>query len=210
MVTKLKNSAGNYVTIQAGESCNLTGTLKDTGASTVTSPLTFTLTLYDEKTGAIINSRNGQDVLNTNGGAVTSGAYTVELDSSDTAAVGDIEDGGTQNRIARLEFTYNDGDSDRKGIEEFLFTVEKMKTAVGVGSGANEVTLTVTDASTNPVAEARVWVTSDKAGQTIVGGPVITGDDGITPTLNLDSGTYYSWTEHDDFSFTNPHTLTVS
>ena len=51
MATRLKDSSGDFVTIQEGESCNITGTLKDTAGSTVTSPITFTISLLDESTG---------------------------------------------------------------------------------------------------------------------------------------------------------------
>ena len=210
MATKLKNASGEYVTIQAGESANLTGTLKDATGATLLSVSTFTLTLYDNTTGAIINSRKDQDVNNANGGTVTSGNYTVELDANDTAAVGDIAENKDQIRVARLTFTYNDGDSVRTGIEEFTFKVERLKETVGTGSGSNDVTLTVTDASSNPVAEATVYVTSDLAGQEIVAGPVITNVSGVTPTLKLNVGTFYQWATHDGYSFTNPVKFTVS
>ena len=85
-----------------------------------------------------------------------------------------------------------------------------MKTTIGVGSGANEITLTVTDSSANPVAEATVYVTTDLAGQNVVAGPVITNVSGVTPTLFLDAGTYYSFSSHADYTFTNPQTVTVS
>lgn len=210
MATKLKNASGEYVTIQAGESANLTGTLKDATGATLLSVSTFTLTLYDNTTGAIINSRKDQDVNNANGGTVTSGVYTVELDASDTAAVGDIAENKDQVRVARLKFTYNDGDSVRTGIEEFTFKVERLKETVGTGSGSNDVTLTVTDASSNPVPEATVYVTSDLAGQEIIAGPVITNVSGVTPTLKLNVGTFYQWATHDEYSFTNPIKFTVS
>jgi len=210
MATKLKNASGEYVTIQAGESANLTGTLKDATGATLLSVSTFTLTLYDNITGAIINSRKDQDVNNANGGTVTSGTYTVELDANDTAAVGDIEENNDQVRVARLTFTYNDGDSVRTGIEEFTFKVERLKETIGTGSGSNDVTLTVTDSSSNPVAEARVWVTTDLAGQEIIAGPVITNISGITPTLKLNAGTFYQWATHEDYTFTNPSKFTVS
>jgi hypothetical protein len=210
MTTQLKNAAGEYVTIQSGESCNLTGTLKSTEGATITSIATLTLTLYDSATGAIINSRNAQNVNGVNGGSFTSGNYVIELDSADTTAVGDIADNSSQVRVARIEFTYSDGDTTRKGIEQFSFKVEKMKTAIGVGSGSNEITLTVTNSSSNPVAEASVYVTTDIAGQNVVAGPVLTDVAGVTPTLNLDAGTYFSWSEHADYTFTNPQTFTVS
>lgn len=210
MATKLKNASGEYVTIQAGESANLTGTLKDATGATLLSVSTFTLTLYDNITGAIINSRKDQDVNNENGGTVTSGTYTVELDANDTAAVGDIEENNDQVRVARLTFTYNDGDSVRTGIEEFTFKVERLKETIGTGSGSNDITLTVTDSASNPIAEARVWVTTDIAGQEIIAGPVITNVSGVTPTLKLNAGTFYQWASHEDKTFTNPVKFIVS
>ena len=210
MATQLKNAAGEFVTIQAGESANLTGTLKDASQTTLASVSTFTITLFDQATSAIINSRKDQDVNNVNGGTVVAGEYTIEMDANDTASVGDIEAGETQVRVARLTFTYNDGDSVRTGIEEFTFKVEALAETIGVGSGSNEITLTITDKDSNPLAEASVWVTSDKAGQDIIAGPVLTNVNGQTPTLNLNAGTFYQWASHEAFTFTNPKSFVVS
>ena len=210
MSTALKNSSGEYITIESGESCNLTGTLKSTEGETVTSVSSLTITLYDKSSGTIINSRNSQTVNNVNGGTFSAGVYTIELDGADTEAVGEVADGSSQERIARIEWGYSDGDSTRTGIEEFSFLVHKMVTAIGVGTGANQITLTVTDSSSNPVAEATVHVSTDLAGQQIVAGPVFTNVSGVTPTLYLDTGEYYSWSSHTDYSFTNPSKFTVS
>ena len=117
MKTQLKNTSGEYVTINDGESCNLSGTLKDTGGVTITTISALKLTLLDETTGAIINNRNEQNVNGVNGGTFSDGTFTIELDGSDTAAVGDIADDKTQNRIARIVFEYSDGDTTRKGKE---------------------------------------------------------------------------------------------
>ena len=206
MATRLKDSSGDFVTIQEGESCNITGTLKDTAGSTVTSPITFTISLLDESTGAIVNSRKDQDVLTS----VSAGVYSVELDSSDTAIIGDLDEQTTQNRIVRLKRTRNEGDSTRTGLEEFFFPVEKPIEAIGVGSGANEVQLTVTDADGDAVPDVAVHVTSDKAGTTLVAGPVMTDANGQTPTLNLDTGTLYRWAAKDEYTFTNPTAITVT
>lgn len=206
MATRLKDSAGDFVTIQEGESANLTGTLKDTAGSTVTSPITFTITLLDESTGAIVNSRKDQNVISS----VSAGSYSIELDPDDTAIIGDLSEQNTQNRIARLKFTWSDGDSTRTGVEEFFFPVEATIEAIGVGAGANEVQLTVTDADGDAVPDVAVHVTSDKAGKTIVAGPVMTDADGQTPTLNLASGTLYRWAIKDQYTFTNPTAITVT
>ena len=210
MPTQLKNSAGDYVTINSGESCNLSGTLKDTAGATITSISTLKLTLFDESSGAIINSRKNQDVNGANGGTFSSGTFTIELDGSDTTAVGDIEDTKTQNRIARIQWSYSDGDSTRTNEQEFYFPIYKPQTTTGAGSGSNEITYTVTDSSSNPVGEATVYISSDLAGEAIVAGPVLTDVSGVTPTLYLDAGTYYSWSSHADYSFTNPAKFTVS
>ncbi len=210
MPTQLKNSAGDYVTINSGESCNLSGTLKDTAGATITSISTLKLTLFDESSGAIINSRKNQDVNGANGGTFSSGTFTIELDGSDTTAVGDIEETKTQNRIARIQWSYSDGDSTRTNEQEFYFPIYKPKTTTGAGSGSNEITYTVTDSSSNPVGEATVYISSDLAGEAIVAGPVLTDVSGVTPTLYLDAGTYYSWSSHADYSFTNPAKFTVS
>ena len=210
MPTQLKNSAGDYVTINSGESCNLSGTLKDKAGATITSISTLKLTLFDESSGAIINSRKNQDLNGANGGTFSSGTFTIELDGSDTTAVGDIEDTKTQNRIARIQWSYSDGDSTRTNEQEFYFPIYKPKTTTGAGSGSNEITYTVTDSSSNPVGEATVYISSDLAGEAIVAGPVLTDVSGVTPTLYLDAGTYYSWSSHADYSFTNPAKFTVS
>lgn len=206
MATRLKDSNGDFVTIQEGESCNITGTLKDTSGVTVTSAATFTISLLDESTGAIVNSRKDQDVLSS----LSSGDYSIELDQLDSVVIGDLPEQATQNRIVRLKFTWDDGDSTRTGLEEFFFPVEKTIEAIGVGSGANEVQLTVTDADGDAVPDVAVHVTSDKAGTALVAGPVMTDANGQTPTLNLDTGTLYRWALKDEYTFTNPTAITVT
>ena len=163
MPTKLKDSAGEFVRIQAGESCNLSGTLTDTAGAAVT-PATLTLSLFDYATGVIVNGRKDQNILNQNGGSVTAGVYTLELDPADTAIVGELAAGSSQDRVARLSYTWDDGDSTRTGIEEFTFPVERLTTAAGAGSGSSEITVTVHDAAANPIGGAVVYVTSDQAG----------------------------------------------
>lgn len=209
MATKLKDSSGQFVTIQAGESCNLTGTLKDTAGATVT-PLSFTISLFDYASGVIVNSRKEQDVLNANGGTVTAGVYEVELNGSDTQIVGTLSAGETQQRVARFSYTWSDSGNTRTGVEEFVFPVESLTTALDVGSGASEITVTITDASDNPVGGAIVYLTSDVAGQVIVAGPVFTTSAGLTPTLSVDTGAAYRWASATGYTFTNPQSLTVT
>ena len=209
MATKLKDSGGQFVTIQAGESCNLTGTLKDTAGTAVT-PLTFTLSLFDYASGVIVNSRKDQDVLGANGGTVTDGVYEIELNAADTQIGGTLAAGKSQERVARLTYTWNDSGNTRTGVEEFIFPVESLTTALDGGTGSSEITVTLTDANANPIGGAVVYLTSDLAGQSIVAGPVFTPDAGLTPTLSVDAGTFYRWASHDGYTFTNPQSLTVT
>jgi hypothetical protein len=50
-------------------------------------PTVLTLTYYDQATGAIINSRDGQDVLNQNDVTVTNGVVLWLLQQDDTAII---------------------------------------------------------------------------------------------------------------------------
>ena len=79
-----------------------------------------------------------------------------------------------------------------------------------MGSGSNEVQLTVTDANADAVPDVAVHVTSDKAGTVTVAGPVMTDANGQTPTLNLDAGTFYRWAVKTGWTFTNPTAITVT
>lgn len=65
-----------------------------------------------------------------------------------------------------------------------------------VGSGADQVTVTITDSATsNPIADADVWVTADAAGTSVVAGTLQTNSQGKA-TFLLDAGTtYYLWAQ---------------
>jgi hypothetical protein len=68
-----------------------TATLYDETGAVVdgTAMTTLTLSLYDKKTGATINSRSAQNALNANGVTVTSaGALTWTISTDDTVIVG--------------------------------------------------------------------------------------------------------------------------
>ena len=77
---------------------------------------TMTLTLYDKKTGAVINSRSAQNVKNTNGVAVTSaGALTWTIAYADTAMVGSE---GRERHVATFIGTWD------SGAKKFVHVVE--------------------------------------------------------------------------------------
>jgi hypothetical protein len=69
---------------------------------------TITLTLSDEKTGAIINSRDAQSILNVNGGAfhATSGLLSIIFTPADNVLVGTKP---VERHRALVEFTYASG-----------------------------------------------------------------------------------------------------
>jgi hypothetical protein len=74
---------------------------------------TLTLTLYDVETGDIINSRNDQDVLNTNGVTVDgSGNLTWIIDADDNAIV--TSTSKVEKHIALFKWTWNSGARDGK------------------------------------------------------------------------------------------------
>lgn len=77
--------------LDAGEGGRLTGTLTDATGTVIpkASVSSMTLTLKDAETGAVVNSRNAQNVLDANGCTLdaTSGAFAWTITASDTALV---------------------------------------------------------------------------------------------------------------------------
>ena len=93
----LKNSAGETVYVDEGESALLTATLYDTqnqslDKASITS-LTMTLTNSQSGSTVIINSRDNQNILDANGGSVaTDGTLTLKLLPDDNkSCVGSAE-----------------------------------------------------------------------------------------------------------------------
>lgn len=98
----------------------LTGTLKDDEGVVIPSGdiAALTVTLYRMPSGSIINSRDGQDIKNANGGTIhaTSGAWALVLSGLDNA----IEDGrGEETHQAQIKWTYNAGAKDGYHVFEF-------------------------------------------------------------------------------------------
>ena len=90
-----------------------TATLKDEAGVVIPSAdlTTLTLTLYDEATGAIINSRDNQNVLNATGVSIdASGLLTWTMDPDDNAIVDtSLAPGRTELHVARFDFTWSGG-----------------------------------------------------------------------------------------------------
>lgn len=83
---------------------------------------TLTLTLYYEASGTIINSRDGQDILDANNGAVSStGVVTLTLQPADLAAESTAR---YEWIVALLEWTYNAG--ALSGSEEIRFPLRNL------------------------------------------------------------------------------------
>ena len=107
-----------------GVSCRITATIKD--AAEVVIPLSSidacTLTLYDQATRAIINSRQAQDVLNANGTTIhaTSGLLTCDLNAADNVFVGEK---AKERHVALFKFTYS---TTKTGIAQVFLDVVRV------------------------------------------------------------------------------------
>ncbi len=77
-----------------------------------------------------------------------------------------------------------------------------------VGTGLNATVVTVEDVDDAPIMGAEVWVTTDIEGTNVIAGILTTNSLGQV-TFYLDSGTFYLWRNHSEFTFTNPKLVTV-
>jgi hypothetical protein len=110
----------NLPTYNQGTTVRITATLTDEeGEAVPTSSLTtLTATLYDRLTGDVINSRDGQNIKNANGGTYADGALALVLAPLDSPHNG----GATvEEHVLLLEWTYNGG--AQGGSEELLLRV---------------------------------------------------------------------------------------
>jgi len=129
----LLDQDGALALVQDGESLNITGSFLD--MDDVAIPLasidTVTLTLYDEETGDVINSRDDQDIKNANQGVITAGGdLTLRLGPLDNALQNSTFDElAVESHIARFSWTWSDGVETRTGKEEYRFRVQKLVTA---------------------------------------------------------------------------------
>lgn len=127
--TQLRGSDNQLFAVNEGQSFDLVLTPEDSSGAAIDANdlISLTLTLYDDATDGVINGRNAQDVLGANGGTIESdGTVTVRLDGSDNVIVGTVAEDGLENHVARLEYTYNDGQQVRTGKEERLFAVRQL------------------------------------------------------------------------------------
>lgn len=87
---------------------------------------TITLTLYDDYTGTIINSRNAQNVKNTNNVLYTeAGLLTWTLQPNDNVIVtSEVRTNGYEKHIALFEYTWSSG--AKAGKHELEFQVRQL------------------------------------------------------------------------------------
>jgi len=82
------------------------------------------LTLCDQATGTIINSRDGQNVLNANNVSVVEGLVTWQLQALDTAM--NNSDRESEIRIALWEWTYSPGSETLQGKHETVLRLQNL------------------------------------------------------------------------------------
>lgn len=127
--TELRGSDNQLFSVSEGQSCDfvLTPTDPDGAAIDANDLLTLTLTLYDDESDAVINSREDQDILDANGGTIEEDlTVTVRLDGDDNVIVGSASEDEIERHVARFEYTYNDGEQTRTGKAERVFGVKKL------------------------------------------------------------------------------------
>ncbi len=119
------------VSVQEGEGCDISGAFKNGSAAIAKAALaTVTATLYDETTGAVINSRNDQDILDANGCVVdASGNLTLRLQPLDNVLVGSPDVDDHETHILRIQWTWDDGVlvDDRTGKQQIRIHVQQLQ-----------------------------------------------------------------------------------
>lgn len=99
----------------------ITGTLTDDAGTAipVASVASLKLWLFHKRTGAIINLRNGQNILGANGGSVDSaGVLTLTLGPLDTQL--ESQTLPTSEIVAEIEWKYNAGAATGRATVQFL------------------------------------------------------------------------------------------
>ena len=124
---ELQDSGGKMIVVKAGSSNKITATLKDYAEVAINkaSLLTLTMTLKDG-TGAIVNSRSAVNIIDANGGYVSSaGVLSLYMNALDNTLIDSTLE--QERRIILLTYTWNDGvdSDDQVGMAEYLYVVDK-------------------------------------------------------------------------------------
>ena len=107
--------------VQEDSSATWTGYIRDAAGVAIASAdiVALTITLYDKLTGAAINSRTAQDILNANNVTVhaTSGLITWEIQPLDNVIVGTtLKTNKSEEHVALIEGTYDTSKKFKKEI----------------------------------------------------------------------------------------------
>ena len=130
--TLLKDGLESLV-VDAAESCKITWTPEDLDGAAIlkVNLISLNVTLYDNATNSVVNSRNAQSVIDVNGGTVsTAGVLTLRLTPTDTAIVGTVAEGVKQTRCIEFIWTWNDGVAVQTGVEVRGFEIQQRATVV--------------------------------------------------------------------------------
>lgn len=99
---------------------------KDETGATIHALTTLTLTLYDDSTGTIINSRNQQNVLDQNNVVFSGNTLIWTLQPADNIIVTTgVRTNSYERHIALFEYTYDSG--NKSGKHELEFSVRQLK-----------------------------------------------------------------------------------
>ena len=130
----LMDSDGERVEVDEGESCDIIATFIDLESATLdeASLATITCTLINAADGAVINSRQDQDIKDANNSTVTAGGVlTLRLQPADNVIVdAALTAGDTESHYLTVTWTWNDGVTTRTGKQEWEILVRKMTAAV--------------------------------------------------------------------------------
>ena len=94
----------------------IVATFTDEDGVAITALDSLKMTLYDEQSGTIINSKDGVDIA----GSFSSGTLTLLLTPADNAVVNAVK-GASERHILLLEYTYG---TSKKGSEPIEIDVE--------------------------------------------------------------------------------------
>jgi hypothetical protein len=108
-------------TLHEGETAKVSATVTDEAGATQTSVDALTVTLYDEATGDVINSRDAQSLDGENNGTFTSGALVWEMQPADNAITDAAKD--HEVHVALFEWTFG---TTKKGKHEIRFLVHNL------------------------------------------------------------------------------------
>lgn len=170
------------------------------------------MTLIETASGAIVNSRQNQNVLNANNCTyqATSGLFTWDIQPADTTIVnGETDVDGIEEHLATVTAKW---DTTEELSFEVLLKIKNLRSVpqVSATGGAFEINYTVEDSDGTGLEGVHVSVTSSSAGpSSSVVAHGITDEDGLV-TFSLDTGTYYLWRSKSGYDFDDPKTLTVT